>query len=79
MGEEEKEDKRLTQMRAMSSGKAVAILVETVETATPYVCSIELVGEHDAREVLEALRVVLNDLRERDNREGKFEGLIHPQ
>ena len=58
----------------MSPETAVAILVETVETATPYVDSIELVGQHDARAVLEALRVVLNDLRERDNTdEGDWE------
>ncbi len=58
----------------MSPETAIAILVETVETATPYVDSIELVGEHDAREVLEALRVTLNDLRERDNAdEGDWE------
>lgn len=59
----------------MSPETAIAILVETVETAKPYVDSIELVGgEHDAREVLEALRVTLNDLRERDNAdEGDWE------
>ena len=58
----------------MSPQTAIAILVETVETAKPYVDSIELGGDSDAREVLEALRVTLNDLRERDNTdEGDWE------
>lgn len=46
----------------MTTGEAIAILKDAVETAGAYVDSIELCGESDAATVLEAMRVVLLDV-----------------